>query len=64
MESSYPGKSNVGTGLAGGAADILKMRPVWQAEQIDAHVRGEPKMPFEEWMKSQGANTSALPRSS
>ena len=56
------GKSNVGTGLVGGAADILKMRPTWQAEQIEAQLRGEPKQPFDEWMKAQGANTSALPR--
>lgn len=56
------GKINVGTGLAGGAADILKMRPTWQAEQMEAQLRGEPNQPFEEWMKSKGGNTSALPR--
>ena len=62
MESGGIGKGNMGTGLVGGAADILKMRPVWQAEQTDAELRGEPRIPFEEWMKTQGANTSALPR--
>ena len=62
MEDPRMGKSSMGTGIAGGAADILKMRPTWQAEQIEAQLRGEPKLPFEEWMKSQGANTSALPR--
>ena len=62
MESSYPEKRSVGTGLAGSAADILKMRPTWQAEQMEAQLRGEPNQPFEEWMKTQGANTSALPR--
>ena len=58
------GKSSMGTGLVGGAADILKMRPIWEAEQIDAQVRGDPKTPFDVWMKTQGGNTSALPRSS
>ena len=64
MESGDIGKSNVGTGLAGGAADMLRMRPIWQAEQLEAEIRGEPRMPFETWMKSQGGNTGALPRSS
>ena len=62
MEDGNLGKSRMGTGLVGGAADILKMRPTWQAEQMEAQLRGEPNQPFEEWMKTQGANTSALPR--
>ena len=64
MESSYPEKPSVGTGLAGGAADMLRMRPIWQAEQVEAELRGEPRTPFETWMKTQGGNTGALPRSS
>lgn len=56
------GKNNAGTGLADSTVDIQRMRPIWQAEQIEAQSRGEPGTPFDVWMKASGGNSGAMPR--
>ena len=62
MESGGIGKSGVGTGLVDGASDITRLRPIWQAEQIESQTQGGATMPFPEWLKANGGNTGALPR--
>ena len=56
------GPGGIGTGLADSAGDTARMRPIWQAEQIDAKSRGEAGTPFDVWLKASGGNAGALPR--
>ena len=56
------GSGGIGSGLADSAGDIQRMRPIWQAEQIDAQSRGEAGTPFDVWLKASGGNAGALPR--
>ena len=56
------GKNNIASGLADSAGDVQRMRPIWQAEQIDAQSRGEEGTPFDVWLKASGGNTGTLPR--
>ena len=55
-------QGGLGSGLADSAGDMTRMRPIWQAEQIDAKSRGEAGTTFDAWLKANGGNAGALPR--
>ena len=47
-------KALLGQGMAGQAADISKLQPIYQQQNMQAQMQGLPFPSFEEWMKSQG----------
>lgn len=56
VESGQP-TSELGAGLASGAADAMKLRPVWQQAFAD----GQTTLQFPEWLKQQGINNPIMP---
>ncbi len=49
---------SLGTGLAQGAADLIKLREEWQRLYTD----GDTNLQFRDWLAAQGISNPAMPR--
>lgn len=56
MDSNYQqllARALLGKGMASQAADMSKLQPIWQQQNMEAQTQGMPFPAFEEWLKSQ-----------
>ena len=57
--SSQPQSRNaMGSGLAQGSADLVRLRKMWQ----DQYSQGETQLQFREWLQEQGISNPTMPR--
>ena len=42
-------KALLGGGMAGKAADVQQLQPIYQQQMAEAQMNGQPPIPFEQW---------------